>query len=276
MKSVILAAALSIVGTGSLFAADLAAYKAPPPAVYDWTGLYFGGHIGGAWDEMRFSDPSTYNTYDLCCNATHLAFLSGPGNLKSTSDSFLGGLQGGANYQIGRLVLGTELEYSWAHLRTSVAGPFANNILNTTLFGQETFSSSSNWIGMATTRLGLARDNWLFYGKAGAAWIDPNYTLTASNNTAVASVASSAGSLSETHVGWTVGTGIEWAFASNWTAKLEYDYTDFGTWSASIPTGGVNNTVGPFSANEAVSVRQNLSEVKFGVNYKLAPGFLFW
>jgi opacity protein-like surface antigen len=34
---------------------------------------------------------------------------------------------------------------------------------------------------------------------------------------------------SETRTGWTVGGGIEWAFWSNWSAKAEYDYYDFGT-----------------------------------------------
>jgi outer membrane immunogenic protein len=33
-----------------------------------------------------------------------------------------------------------------------------------------------------------------------------------------------AGSRSDTRVGWTVGVGVEWAFAGNWTTKVEYDY----------------------------------------------------
>ncbi len=29
--------------------------------------------------------------------------------------------------------------------------------------------------------------------------------------------------------GWTVGGGVEWAFAGNWTAFAEYNFLDFGT-----------------------------------------------
>jgi len=32
-----------------------------------------------------------------------------------------------------------------------------------------------------------------------------------------------------THAGWTVGTGLEYAFAPNWSAKVEYLYVDLGT-----------------------------------------------
>jgi hypothetical protein len=53
--------------------------------------------------------------------------------------------------------------------------------------------------------------------------------------------------------------------------------TSGGISSRIVSNGGVNNALpGTFGANEAVSVRQNLSEVKVGINYKLSPGFLFW
>jgi outer membrane immunogenic protein len=33
---------------------------------------------------------------------------------------------------------------------------------------------------------------------------------------------------SNTEFGWTAGAGIEWAFADNWTAKVEYLFVDLG------------------------------------------------
>jgi len=49
-----------------------------------------------------------------------------------------------------------------------------------------------------------------------------NYTLTAIPGIASANASS-------TPSGWTVGGGVEWAFAGNWTAFAEYNYLDFGT-----------------------------------------------
>src|SRR6185295_579136 len=47
-------AAIAVAATAPAFAADMAARysKAPPPApvmVYNWTGCYIGGNIGGGW-----------------------------------------------------------------------------------------------------------------------------------------------------------------------------------------------------------------------------------
>jgi outer membrane immunogenic protein len=39
----------------------------------------------------------------------------------------------------------------------------------------------------------------------------------------------------QTRVGWTAGAGVEWAFADNWTAKLEYLYVDLGHSSTTFP-----------------------------------------
>ena len=33
----------------------------------------------------------------------------------------------------------------------------------------------------------------------------------------------------DTRTGWLVGVGIEYAFHPNWSAKIEYNYMDFGT-----------------------------------------------
>jgi outer membrane immunogenic protein len=31
-----------------------------------------------------------------------------------------------------------------------------------------------------------------------------------------------------THIGWTVGGGVEWAIGANWTLRAEYLYIDLG------------------------------------------------
>jgi outer membrane immunogenic protein len=270
----------ALMAATSAYAADMPMYKAPvaAPAAYDWTGLYFGGHIGGGWEKQTFDDPVGFAAMNQIFAAS---FTSGPAGLKVTSSSFLGGLQAGTNYQIGRLVVGTELDVSWTSLNSTSNGvlvktPFAGAALT----GTENFTSSTHTIATATTRLGIARDTWLFYGKAGAAWSRTSNTASETMTLTGFAPATLAGSLSDTRVGWTVGTGLEWAFARNWTTKLEYDYINFGTKVENIAAAGTTGAFAggpaPFAANLPVSVSQSVSMVKWGINYKFDPGFLFW
>ena len=60
---------------------------------------------------------------------------------------------------------------------------------------------------------------WLFYGKAGGGWVG-NDDFTINNLTTGTSITAS----NNTNSGWLVGAGIEWAFAPNWSVKIEYDY----------------------------------------------------
>ena len=177
---------LSAFVVSSAMAADLPIRKgspAPPPeaAFFDWSGIYVGGHIGYGYAE---------------------ADIAGLGNqiLRLESEGFLGGAQGGWNYQMGRFVLGAELDFSFADINS-------NNVTNTL----NNVSSNTPWIATATTRLGYTWDRFLVYGKVGAAFAQFDYNIN--NLTA-----------SETRVGFTVGTGLEWAVAGNWSAKAEYNY----------------------------------------------------
>ena len=95
MKKLLLGAAAMAVFAAPAFAADLGARtyaKTPaytaPQAVYNWTGFYIGGHVGGA--------------------------LAGDNSLLGNSGRFLGGMQGGSDYQFARnWVVGAEAQYSW-------------------------------------------------------------------------------------------------------------------------------------------------------------------
>jgi outer membrane immunogenic protein len=273
VKTAIVATAISVLATGSVLAADLS-YRAPvaTPSAFDWNGLYFGGSIGGAWESVRSNDDS-YNIFNNF-GGLGLVNTGGAGNMNSSSSSFLGGVQAGANYQIGRLVLGTELDWSWTKLNPSVTGGYPIRP-GAGVTGSETFSESTKWIGTATTRLGVARDNWLFYGKAGAAWASSSYTL-AGAETGGAGVQTLGGTFSRTRPGWTVGTGLEWGWTPNWIFRLEYDYINLGTATETIPAGGVTTAGVPYGASVSANVSQSINEVKVGLSYKMPAGFFFW
>ena len=53
---VIVATAATVLWASTASAADIAAkpyVKAPPVPVYNWTGFYIGGNVGGQWLDFR-------------------------------------------------------------------------------------------------------------------------------------------------------------------------------------------------------------------------------
>src|SRR5579863_2483872 len=146
MKRICAAALGLLAASGSGFAADLPAlvYKAPVPTpapAYSWTGLYVGGHLGGAWvnnDWFFPSDPinsvaqrptgipdqSSFPNSRAGLAAAIATGYQGPTvspfNVSSGSNSassWLAGAQIGYNYQIKNWVLGVEGEASWTNLK---------------------------------------------------------------------------------------------------------------------------------------------------------------
>jgi outer membrane immunogenic protein len=154
--------------------------------------------------------------------------------VQSEPDGFLGGAQVGFNWQTGQFVFGVEGDWSWANADASTAIPGA--IVNT----------EHNWYATLTARAGYAVDNWLFHVKGGAAWLDADYSIAG---------VSSGG---DTRTGWTVGTGLEWALGQNWSAKLEYNYMDFGNERIGAPIG--------------IDVDTQIHLVKAGLNYRFDWG----
>jgi len=247
---------------GSAYAADLPVYtKAPPmvPMGYDWSGVYFGGHIGGGWATNDFSDPG------LGIIGT---IIGVPVVQTTNSSGFLGGIQGGVNYQIGKLVVGAEADFSWADIKGTSTSSFPTIFP----FINRTIGANTDWTATATTRIGIAHDHWLFYGKAGVAWARTNVSDNWVTTPIAGSIPLFSGSGSDTRVGWTVGTGLEWAFMNNWSAKIEYDYMDFGQKMGTI-SGNILPTIFPIPASFGLQNSQQISEVKFGLNYRFMPNF---
>jgi outer membrane immunogenic protein len=248
MKRIVCTTVLSFFAASQAFAADLPPAPPPPPRapvayvpmvepVFNWTGFYIGGNLGAAWSQGSAVDTTSGVVY---------------GN-PSSSTVFLGGGQVGANYQFGGgFVLGVEGNFEWAANTANSTPTIADS------GGLFQVSSNDRWVTTLAARFGYAFDRVLFYGKAGGGWVG-NSSYTVSNFTTGASVAISN---SNTNVGWLVGTGLEWAFARNWTAKIEYDYLGLDSTTATIPT---TSPVLP-GAVFATSNR-NLQMATVGINY---------
>lgn len=199
---------LSIVGfVGAARAADLSAPELVP-IVHSWTGCYIGGHVGGVVSQDR--------------TTSELGNSTGFG-----STGFEAGGQIGCDYQFAAgWVAGVEGRAGWTGLKNSHAASVINSG-GTVIPSQFTFGN--DLLASATARLGYSfADHWLFFVRGGAAWTrekaDDSFTTEMIARPSIA--VDPAATISRT--GWTVGTGVDWAFAPHWSVALEYDYYDFG------------------------------------------------
>ena len=72
---------------------------------------------------------------------------------------------------------------------------------------------------------------------------------------------------SGTQTGWTAGAGIEFAFAPNWTGRVEYLYVDLGNFTC--PPTSCNGGASVFPAIPVSdTVRFNENIIRAGIDYK--------
>lgn len=220
-------------------AADLA-LKAPAaaPIKFTWTGCHVGGHLGGA-----VSDDRTTNGNGVTRD------YSGAG--------FVGGGQIGCDYQFSsNWVIGAEGRAAWSSLRSSHGGTVVN--LRSGVVAPSQFITTNDFLASATARLGYVyAERWLAYARGGAAWTrerdeDPfTNVFGAALDPRTTSI----------RTGWTVGGGLEWAFAPRWSANVEYNYYDFGTHGITMTNPAPLATINGFE------VRDRIHAGTIGVNY---------
>lgn len=209
----------------------------PAGPVYNWTGLYVGGHMGGAWARNDWT-----STSGLLATLTENGTFPGAGD----AQGLLGGVQVGYNVQMGALVAGLEASISAADIDGYAKCGWDGG--TSSLSCRDTINS----LGLLAARLGWASGDVLVYGKAGAAWADATATLQATD-----SVISH--SNSGTRWGWMLGAGVEYALGGNLSAFAEYNHIDFGT-----QTLGFTASAGPFTAD----LQQQVDSVRMGLNYR--------
>jgi outer membrane immunogenic protein len=190
-------------------AADLAARsytKAPAPAAvgYNWSGFYAGVMGGYGW-----SDRVRLDGFAVSTNEINGGFGGGTigYNWQTPGSMWLWGLEVDA--------AGSAIKYREALLPNLI------------------FEDKVRAFGSVTGRVGVTAGAALFYAKGGYAWANNQVSLTVPN---VATV-----SESKTHSGWTVGAGVEYMFASNWSLKGEYMYADYGNARYGDATTGFTN-----------------------------------
>jgi outer membrane immunogenic protein len=242
---------VAIVGVGLLSiagfvdvasAADLpaATYTKAPVVVdpaYDWTGFYLGVEGGGGWG-------GDYRTYD----APQLGAL--------TNERLAGGVAGGLigyNWQLpgNQFLIGIEGSFDWADISGSAPCP------NPAFACGEKLNQLYSGAG----RVGYLWGNALLYAKGGYAWTEVDYHATF-----LANPGPFDGGGNVSRDGWVAGGGVEYMFAPSWSAKIEYDYYDFGSKTSATDSGGARHLL---TDKDSSLTAQTL---KVGVDYHLGWG----
>jgi outer membrane immunogenic protein len=265
--------AISITAGSAALAADMhvKALKAPPPAVFSWTGVYFGGNAGVAINNSNYElDPT--GCFLTGCGVGGVAanpFRTFANNLRQFA--FTGGGQMGYNNQISpSLVAGLEADLNYDGIDQSAN---ANTILAGPLVGGNTINSFSqrlDWFGTARARLGaLPTDRFLVYATGGLAYGHISSSTGVLFPITCCGGDNYVGSASTARVGWTAGGGAEWAWVQNWSMKAEYLYVDLGTFNyadACVTPSAVCGA--PFPTYQStVTTREHI--FRLGINYKL-------
>ena len=160
------------------------------------------------------------------------------------TDAGSGGFAGGTigyNWQMpgSQFVFGVEVDAAGASIKDSVTEDIGGGLLLTT-------DSKINSFGSVAGRAGFAMDAALIYAKGGYAW---------ANNKATISAVGQSFSDSQTHTGYTIGGGVEYMFAPNWSAKGEYMFTSLGSENYNL------------LGEQLASGNIDFHTIKVGVNY---------
>jgi outer membrane immunogenic protein len=252
-------AGLALLAAAPALAADLPPQmpvKAGFVQRFTWTSCYIGMHGGGAWMSNSVTDPVLLVQDNVNLGGPGFTTV-GPTTVSASQDGAVVGGQLGCDYQTpSNFVVGIEGAASGATLKGSRLISLPDSPPDTELLTLKT-----DFITSVTGRVGYAFDHFLFYGKGGGAWANSKYSLTGNFGAAGAiapPIPFDFEGLSA-RFGWTVGAGVEWAFAEDWSARLEYDYYDFGTHTATM--NDIVNGFGP------LSFKTTLQTVKLGVNF---------
>jgi outer membrane immunogenic protein len=174
---------------------------APPPVMAPPTfaGWWIGGTLGGATASFDFSQ--TNDAID--------------------ASGVLGGVTGGYNWQGGPIVLGFEGDALAAGISGSQR--FGGGGVNVAKPDMDAMLNLRARVGVTVT------PQVLIFATAGGAWANFDLPVTGPGG------ASRSGS----SWGWSVGGGAEVAFNPNWSARFDYQFTDFDPIRETYPGGSL-------------------------------------
>jgi outer membrane immunogenic protein len=258
--------------------------KAPLAAPrYDWSGAYVGIDPGLRSNVTNATENGvTVNGVPETCVFT--AFLIPPlscvGSEPMNGSSFRLGGHLGYDWQFAQLwVAGLEADAGWAdHTVTFGGSPFPGSLNGFLVpvggfsgLAGDNFSVKTTWDTSIRARFGiLATPSILLYVTGGPSWQHFESTATCGlspNGGCFATMSPLSMTNDTTKLGWTVGAGAETRLWSNWFARAEYRFADYGTTTYTDTV--VNSTFAtPLIYKDTYSLQMQTHTVTFGLSYK--------
>jgi outer membrane immunogenic protein len=241
---------------GTAYAADMPVKALPPPVpTLSWTGCYIGGDVGAGW--VRDSDNETVKA-----TGAPSIFSPAPTNIATPDGVKLGGYIGCDYQYAGGFVIGALGDVQWANIRGGSAQfPNSGNPAPP-FFGvtgvNDFYETRADFQASARARVGYAFNHWLVYATGGVAFLDVTEHDVLQSAPPVGAFTNN----TSTRTGWTVGAGADYAFTNNWIGRVEYRYSDFGTFSYS------SALFTTFTENHRITENQ----VLVGLHYKFGVG----
>jgi len=190
--------AVALLAAAPAMAADV---SVPAPVVatapagpMNWSGFYFGGSVGGAWDH-----PDQW-----------LFPFFGSSTKPPGGSGVVGGIHTGANWQFGQLLVGTESSFRLTDLKSSATCPNPST----------TCQQRERDIATFGGRLGWTLNNWLLFGTGGYA-----STLVETSVLSKATGGFNDGT-THRHSGWYAGAGVDYAWTPNIIVGIQYTHVN--------------------------------------------------
>ncbi|MBN8939465.1 MAG: porin family protein [Rhizobiales bacterium] len=224
MKTILPGLALAFGLTAPALAAD-APLRAPAPfgstaSASMWTGFYAG--ISGGYGRGSAHQGTTTAAYQ------GLGIYYSDVNESLPANGGLIGATVGYNHQFGQVVAGLEADFSLTGMKSHGQAPDGNIWLPGDRANQ-TWSTTVNWLSTLRGRVGFTFDRFLVYATGGLALGGVSDRTRFDYDDGAGGGFSTSDRSSKTHVGWTLGAGVEAALTDRLTAKLEYLHVDLGT-----------------------------------------------
>jgi len=241
-------------------------------ATHDWSGYSAGIVMGSARTkaDVHLDLPSAYvgpAGMEPQIDAASLVSEISPSSISHRN--FSGGFQAGYSFQKNHLVWGGEagLVLNGVKASDNVSGAGADDVpWDATV----KTSVKADWMLTLLPRIGYATGKALIYATGGLAVADIKVSQSQHQLYATFGGYGLEVSKTKTQLGWTLGTGVEYALSPKWALKGEYLYTAFGKITANTVTTDEGSWSAYPVAGETFHHEFKVKTQAFnlGVNYK--------